>query len=424
MEKIVTRFINALLILGVLGGGFCLLWMGANIEESGTRYAFYGGFVVYCIGFGLASYRYLNEAIYKFVNPEADETHQVRILKTEPDNETNRIAGFVAKLLLTGAALILVLFLADIWIHFKIPPVTADIAWAGPFGDFFGGVLNPILTFISFIALAFSFTLQRVQVRDAREQAIESKKVSRQQMFETTFFNLLTLHNSSAEQLHLEPDTIRYPGVKWDPDLDEVDTVERGRAVFGAVLDIMRKQSRTRYTPSHLPEPPIASTPPIPAQIYIYIQHRHNFVLGHYFRNLFQILSYIDEFAVDDPFKAGKKSPRRRYANLLRAQLSTNELTLLYFNCQGTLVDNGRFRELVTRYRFLEHLPVSLDQKTGKPCVDGYGFEIDISEYIDIFSGGLVRPGAFGTNPQIQRYLEKFQQTLVTVPPKHYVGPF
>ncbi|WP_156794515.1 putative phage abortive infection protein [Herbaspirillum seropedicae] len=421
MRDAIERGVRALLILAVLSAGIGVLWFAAHADDLDTQVAFCGAFVVYCVVVGNSCYRYLNRSIYRFVNPEAKKSEREQLYKRwfgedVIDEETNRIAGFVAKLLLIGIVLILALFAVDIWVHFKGTSQAEGSAWAGPFGDFFGGVLNPILTFISFIALAFSFTLQRVQVRDGREQAIESKKVSQQQMFETTFFNLLALHNASAEQLHFDAYTLSPPGAKKHYGGDRVGAAERGRAVFGAVLNVIHMESMREESTRYMENPP----PRYPdshraSEVYEYIQNRHNYVLGHYFRNLYQILLYINEYAPGETEGRVSKSPKRRYASLLRAQLSTNELSLLYFNCRGTLVDNGEFRALVAQYCLLEHLPIILDHETGVPRIAGYGFEIDASEYFKFSYQGEVLPGAFGENKQIEKYLAKFNESLVTV---------
>ena len=64
--------------------------------------------------------------------------------------------------------------------------------------------------------------------------------------------------------------------------------------------------------------------------------------LGHYFRNLYHVLLYVDQSAIGS---------RVRYEKILRAQLSEYELTLLFYNCLcGYGV--GNFRELVEGYAF------------------------------------------------------------------------
>ncbi len=76
-------------------------------------------------------------------------------------------------------------------------------------------------------------------------------------------------------------------------------------------------------------------------RIYDYYFHIHHSDLGHYFRNLFHIVRFIDE----QPFTLKTKI---QHTSILRAQLSNYELVLLSYNC---LHEYGEaFSPLVTKY--------------------------------------------------------------------------
>ena len=51
-----------------------------------------------------------------------------------------------------------------------------DQAVYGQFGDFIGGTLNPVLSFLSLIALIFTVVLQTRQLEHSREELLNSKK--------------------------------------------------------------------------------------------------------------------------------------------------------------------------------------------------------------------------------------------------------
>ena len=70
--------------------------------------------------------------------------------------------------------------------------------------------------------------------------------------------------------------------------------------------------------------------------------------VGHYFRTLYNIIKYVDQS--DLPSDDEKKM----YTNLVRAQLSSPELELLYFNCLHPVGE--KFKPLVERYTLLKHL--------------------------------------------------------------------
>jgi hypothetical protein len=122
------------------------------------------------------------------------------------------------------------------------------------------------------------------------------------------------------------------------------------------------------------------------------------------------------------------------YTAIVRAQLSTSELQLLFYNCLGDMVDSGAFRDLVKRYRLLEHLPLVYEpaqipgrgaapNSAGTPHrIRGDNLPLDSAYFEQYFEEELHRgvavngrhvihkPGAFGTNPQVKRYLAAVQE--------------
>jgi hypothetical protein len=272
----------------------------------------------------------------------------------------------------------------------------------GPFGDFFGGVLNPILTFGTLIALAITVLMQRVQLKEARLEAKRSRGHEQKLGFETTFFNMLNLHAENARHLSFDPSVIASGDPKrltlWRRMIylavgsEKTPPPVHGRAVFAEVL-----RSTARGATESEPQ----------IEIYRMLQVEHNDVLGHYFRHLFQILDHIDRFKIDGyqvPF-----ADRKRYANILRAQLSSHELSVLLLNCVGSMVDKGSFRNKIIRYRLLEHLPlyVSDDGELRAPGIEPGSEEI-FFEYFDVAATSPLSwaPGAFGKNIYVTEYLK------------------
>ena len=84
-----------------------------------------------------------------------------------------------------------------------------------------------------------------------------------------------------------------------------------------------------------------------------YKRYQHD--LGHYFRNLYHIIKFVDE---TDALKSSDASVehkgRRRYTSLARAQLSVYELGLLFYNGLGS--EGRKFKPLIERYGLLENL--------------------------------------------------------------------
>jgi len=76
----------------------------------------------------------------------------------------------------------------------------------------------------------------------------------------------------------------------------------------------------------------------------------------YYFLNLYQILNYIKR----QPINTNNSDSKKLYTNMLRAQLSKNELVLLAYNSIGVQeFTNDNYQKLVEEYAFFEHLQLN-----------------------------------------------------------------
>lgn len=328
----------------------------------------------------------------------------------KPDAEANKIAGFIAVAFVVGTVLMGGLLVLDYYGHSMVLPKNeskdesgAGFAakmggFLGTFGDFFGGVANPILTFSTLIALAVTILLQRVQLRDARSDASGNRQHAHIQAFETTFFHLLNLHAENVKNLSFDPTIIPENAeltrflIVANGNPRPIPPIVVGRQVFSEVLK--RTNAGASKGVSQL-------------DLYRLLQDEHNNVLGHYFRHLYQILNLVDKLRVEGG-EAIQYKVRKRYTNFLRAQLSSHELAVLLLNCTINTVDDGKFRKLLIWYKLLEHLPVSLDEK-GELCTPGI-VSADQWIFFEYFDAKPVdplvwSPGAFGGNPGVKQFL-------------------
>jgi hypothetical protein len=286
--------------------------------------------------------------------------------------------------------------------------------FAGTFGDFFGGVLNPVLTFGTLIALAITILMQRTQLLDEKQRANESADVSNLQVFETTFFNLLNLHSTTIADLQFHPSSVKLPSSqesmlsRQSSEAESTDdmSIVRGRSVFGGVVQKIYDLSNSADIGHYLNAPFFGVR-----GIYKLIQDKHNHVLGHYFRNLYQVLAYVDHYQT--PLKADDVTDeyyvRKRYTNILRAQLSAHELSLLFYNCDAEMVDNGEFRKLLIEYEFLEHIPLHYSYLDHDLYIEGHKSDPVnwmIDQYLGNVTLGECSTGAFGKNPAVSAFLK------------------
>ena len=94
--------------------------------------------------------------------------------------------------------------------------------------------------------------------------------------------------------------------------------------------------------------------------------------LGHYYRHLFQTVTYIitQDFLTDDE--------KYSYTKTLRAQISNFEQLLLYYNSLAWFDDE--WREYFTKFRFIKNLPLTLADFDIPPTKH---FEKEIKELSD-----------------------------------------
>lgn len=203
---------------------------------------------------------------------------------------------------------------------------TEEMAIFGTLGDYFGGVLNPILGFITFSALLFTIHLQ-----------LKQNKETEKQYFENRFYNLITIHNNLIDNLNYNDKTQRN---SFSELIDEIlipttntNPIFNAKTTNGSPVVISRTKRNYRK-----------------------FNKNQNGYFGHYFRNLYRILVIIDKSSLS-------KESKTDYARIVRAQLSSDELIVLYFNCLHSVCDKGQFRKLVVRYELLEHLSIEKDKR-------------------------------------------------------------
>lgn len=77
--------------------------------------------------------------------------------------------------------------------------ISNDTAVWGQLGDYTGGLLNPILSFISLVLLIKSLRLQNEANLSLRNDLKNSEKTEKSRIFETQFFNMLEAQKTSFD---------------------------------------------------------------------------------------------------------------------------------------------------------------------------------------------------------------------------------
>ncbi|MHC8361756.1 putative phage abortive infection protein [Pseudomonas sp. LS2P72] len=227
----------------------------------------------------------------------------------------------------------------------------------GTFGDFIGGTLNPILSFLGLIALLLTIVLQSKELESTRkelersalaqeksESALsEQSKTQIKQQFEGTFFSLLDQHNKALEKISIS--TGKWTNGRSDVDLVREAVFEKPASNLAGAKDALEKK---------------------------------NGLCGHYFRVLYQTLKFISTNVPDghiginfneNTIKSAQLAKNEKmYSNILRSFLSYDVTQLLAINCYCTSTQDTywNFKLLIERYAFLEHMPFTIDSKSNK----------------------------------------------------------
>src|SRR5688572_8325426 len=172
------------------------------------------------------------------------------------------------------------------------------------------------------------------------KEAVAARSEQARAVFETTFFHMVSLHHAIVRDIWvIQKDFRRKRPEDRRPLEGEFDITEQrveGRAAFlamyGRIKGAYEEQTRGHDETDELKR--------IKAAYETFFQQHGNRV-GHYFRNLYNTVKYVDRTAPRD---------KQLYLNILRAQLSSTELLLLFYNC---LTDHGspKFKTLVERDR-------------------------------------------------------------------------
>ncbi|WP_339412271.1 putative phage abortive infection protein [Pseudomonas sp. EA_35y_Pfl2_R5] len=247
---------------------------------------------------------------------------------------------------------IIILWATSGWILYSSPE-------RGTFGDMFGTV-NSLFSGLAFAAIIYTIALQRTELSLQRKEleltrgemtgqkkALEAQSEHmRLQSFEGTFFQMLKLHNELLNSIDITLGTNLY----------------EGRDSFAGSW----RRFRSKYAPT--PEQLNEDRLTVIQAAYDEFWNIYSGEFGHYFRSLYNILKYIDKTQnIDQQF----------YANIVRAQISTKELTVIFYNC--ICKEGEKFKPLIEKYALLKHLNI-----------EDIGTASDTSHYDRMAFGGKI----------------------------------
>lgn len=242
------------------------------------------------------------------------------------------------KLLWLGFPLILIIWIGYYYLQ---SPLEKD----APFDR-----LNTLFSGLAFWGVVFAILLQkselalqrselkdtRAEVRGQKEQLIAQNLTMKRQRFENTFFSLLDLFTNLVSSM-------------------EHETPVPGRGI-GATQTFKSRECFTFfytefqniYSTQQQNTPEMNSLDLCMCAYETFAQSRQAYV-GHYFRTLYNIIKFIETSKVETP---------QIYINILRAQLSSSELNLLFYNCLSKY-GNMKFKPFIEQFGLLENMALA-----------------------------------------------------------------
>jgi len=250
----------------------------------------------------------------------------------------------------------------------------------GMFGDSFN-ILTSLFTGLAFAGVIISVRLQKEELKEVKKEFEEQTKALENQQkemliqsFDNKFFQMLNLFNNIIDSLNYRQ---RIPSMNVTCDSrgmhkreqPELKIYEK-REVLVRIKNILEKENfqtregfQTKFNG---------------------LNQEYDTTLKFYFINLYQVLKYIDMHLKD--IKEAKN-----YTNIVRAQLSKDELVLLFYNAIGVIpFSEKKYKVLVEKYAFFEHLTYKdlTKNNNSKKVIDILLKEYDLD--------------AFGTNEDLK----------------------
>jgi hypothetical protein len=218
----------------------------------------------------------------------------------------------------------------------------------------FWGVIYAILLQKSELELQRQeLKLTRGEVRGQKEQLAAQNATLKQQKFENTFFSLLNLYISVVDSIE-----IRLPQLDRARDRD---VITKGRNCFSQFLADFKRE----YTGEKKRTPDVGYSELCISAYDRFANYRQTDV-GHYFRTMYNIIKFVENSQIKD---------KQTYVNILRAQLSSDELGLLFYNCLSRY-GIEKFKPYVEKFGLLENMtPLTLLDSAHKDLYQESAFK-------------------------------------------------
>lgn len=250
-----------------------------------------------------------------------------------------------------------------------------DTSKFSEFGDYFGGVIGAIWSLAGVILLYVAldeqrkdikinqsalikqiqeFELQRTELEETRKVFKEQSETFKIQRFENTFFQLVNLYNEIISNLQST-----FQGIKYE----RRDVIGNYSLQLSQSFDLYLKTYKQNNIGEFVVDKELnpISLEDIESLIdNTYENFHYNITkqhLSNYFRTIYQIFKFIYKSDLIN------NEEKQFYANILRAQLSSDELLLIFYNSLHEGLGYPNFLYLVNKFDVLQNFDFGLINK-------------------------------------------------------------
>lgn len=217
-----------------------------------------------------------------------------------------------------------------------------ELEFMAQFGDSFG-LVNSLFSGLALGGIIYTIILQKKELRLQREELkltrgelkqtrgefeLQNKTMSIQQ-FETTFFNLINLHNNIL-------DSISQESVVTDKNFKHVNHTYYGVDAFRRFVAIIKQYSKDISWSNDTEDLKRISD--------VMIKLQYNNDIKRYFSLLYQILKSINDLEINS-----------KYVSIIRSQLSDSELIILFYYVISKN-NESKFKELIERFSMFKYI--------------------------------------------------------------------
>ena len=292
-----------------------------------------------CEGFGIA--KIINDDDICFVEVDGKKVSYEELTGDKLEKEDS-YWPLIYLFIVIFIAWLLAWFFIVSWIPLETNDYGEELQMTrGTFGDMFGSI-NALFSGLALGGIVFTILLQkkelklqRKELRDTRKEFSVQNDTLKRQRFENTFFQLIHNHHQIVSKLDYKNFTKKTILQEAVEDLNE--------RFFNISIQMKKLEPTKEEIEKKIIE-----------EYKAFFYKKYESLLSHYLRNIYHIFKYVYTSNLIS------KEDKQFYASIVRAQLSSDELILIFYNSFIEGLGKPNFLFLMKEFKILKNLNFSL----------------------------------------------------------------